>query len=414
MSIQTQPVVLPMDTSSIPDIENVDSLAAKTSVENESCLETKAADSTIASDESCPQTKAADSTISVDESCPQTKAADSVTCGDGGLLGTENPSAEEVVSPSVDSNVDVSAGVVGATGAGRMLYVRSIITGRMPDIIASSSLYTVQLMGGVPGWEQLFITAGRSGILNFLQHALEENERRAILSGSILIPAPKLIFEGLRRTSMNKVKVVIVGQDPYPGKFPSDGTLHACGVPFAISKLKADLDVGPKSASGRKIPTLRSKSAATSTAAATPGSKLDFVPGSLKNILTEAGGQHGKASTDYDLRHWSDQGVLLLNSSLTLYPESSQNPNIWTPFICTLLRMLTTINRKIVYVLVGKSAKYYDSVLSDALSMEFPVLVMHTAHPSNRNANGKGFVGSGVFTNVNLLLRAMGEVPIDW
>ena len=165
-----------------------------------------------------------------------------------------------------------------------------------------------------------------------------------------------------------EIRVLIVGQDPYP----TEG--HAIGLSFAV-----DVNVKP-------------------------------LPRSLKNILIELKEDLGKSvSSEGDLSKWSGQGVLLLNRHLTTdAADAGAHADLgWGAFTDMAIRALNRKRgRSLVAILWGNQAQQLAPVLCDAH-------VIASAHPSPLSAR-RGFFGSKPFSKANAALIAAGEPPIDW
>jgi len=196
--------------------------------------------------------------------------------------------------------------------------------------------------------------------------ALEIFLSSQMTGGVQILPEPHNIFRALR-LPLNQVKVVIIGQDPYP----TPG--HAVGLAFSVST-----DVRP-------------------------------LPRSLSNIFTELQSDVGCDRPDSgELSMWSDQGVLLLNRVLTVSAGNagSNRGRGWEAFTACLVRFLVRNNPSVVAVLWGKDAQQFESA--------FPVgQVILSAHPSPLSAS-KGFFGSKPFSTANELLKSKGVAPISW
>lgn len=178
-------------------------------------------------------------------------------------------------------------------------------------------------------------------------------------------------FRGLRPED---VRVVIVGQDPYHQ--PN----QAIGVAFGIN------------------------------------SELTTPPPSLKNIVKELNEEGFHLSRDfYDLLHWRDQGVLLINTALTV--ERSK-PNIhakfWKPITENIIKRLSEVNSK-VFVLWGNNAKAMSDLIKkyDETDSEFGHLILTSAHPSPLSAR-KGFFGNNHFNLINEWFERKMLPPINW
>lgn len=189
------------------------------------------------------------------------------------------------------------------------------------------------------------------------------------LSGNIYLPESTDVFRALALTPIDKVKVVILGQDPYP----TPG--HANGLAFSVKE-----DVSP-------------------------------LPPSLKNIFNELVADQ---KCDYPkngvLDKWAEQGVLLLNTSLTVLPRQpgSMSKIGWKCLISDIFIHLINNNPNVVYVLWGNDAKEYAEFLPRGYKK-----VVKSSHPSPLSAH-RGFTGSKPFSKVNRILKKAEIDPIDW
>jgi uracil-DNA glycosylase len=166
---------------------------------------------------------------------------------------------------------------------------------------------------------------------------------------------------------MAQVRVLIVGQDPYP----TPG--HPIGLSFAVQR-----HVRP-------------------------------VPRSLGNIYKELLADVGIPAPEHgDLTAWSDQGVLLLNRVLTVEPgrPASHRGKGWEPITDAAIRALVARGGPLVAVLWGKDAQTLRPLLG-------PTPVIASAHPSPLSAD-RGFFGSRPFSRVNESLAEQGGEPVDW
>ena len=164
---------------------------------------------------------------------------------------------------------------------------------------------------------------------------------------------------------VDKVRVLFLGQDPYP----TDGM--ACGLAFAN----------------------------------TPGTKT---PQSLKNLMKELESDLPGVSATGHLAKWSNQGVMLLNSALTTEIGSSgTHQNLWREFIEEVINTLDKARQgKLVCLCLGLEAKKLASYISMGE-------VVHAPHPSPLSAH-RGFFGSRIYSRVNQALSIQGQEPIDW
>lgn len=179
-------------------------------------------------------------------------------------------------------------------------------------------------------------------------------------------PAPEHLFRALELTPRDRVRVIILGQDPYhtPGR--------ATGLAFSFPPGTPPRD-------------------------------------SLKNILTEVATDIGQAHPSGDLTGWAKQGVLLLNTALSV-PIGRANGHKtigWAPLIQQILQATASDGPR-AFLLWGKPAQALCTSLNrkDHLFLEAP-------HPSPLSAY-RGFFGSRPFSQTNHWLKAQGESPIDW
>lgn len=191
--------------------------------------------------------------------------------------------------------------------------------------------------------------------------ALAEFVRSEYRSGEVYPPAG-LIFNAFARTPFEKVKVVILGQDPYhePGQ--------AQGLAFYVP------------------PAVRT-------------------PPSLRNIAKEL----GKNSIP-DLLSWTDQGVLLLNATLTVaaHRAGSHQGKGWETFTDAVVKALNDRRDNLVFILWGAYARKKGAFLDRSRHC-----VIESAHPSPLSAHN-GFFGSRPFSRANEYLSANGIAPVEW
>ncbi len=183
--------------------------------------------------------------------------------------------------------------------------------------------------------------------------------------GPVFPPVPR-IFAALERTQPENTRVVILGQDPYhtPGK--------ADGLAFSI----------PQGFGGR----------------------LD----SLGNILKEIESDLGVERTRTELGDWADQGVLLLNTALTV-PQGKAKAHAklgWQHLVAEVLDHLSQAPR--AYLLWGNPAQKAAKDVDPATNLK-----IETAHPSPLSVH-RGFFGARPFSQTNAWLRSIGQAPINW
>lgn len=190
--------------------------------------------------------------------------------------------------------------------------------------------------------------------------------RAEIAAGRTYLPAGANVLRAFTHP-FDGVRVLIVGQDPYP----TPG--HAVGLSFSVS------------------PQTRP------------------IPRSLQNIYKEYCADLGHpAPSTGDLSPWADQGVLLLNRVLTVAPGSpgSHRGKGWETVTEQAIRALVARDAPLVAILWGRDAANLEPMLGDV-----PCIV--SAHPSPMSAD-RGFFGSRPFSRANALLDELGEAPVDW
>jgi len=200
----------------------------------------------------------------------------------------------------------------------------------------------------------------------FLQVVTHLKTERA--TGTLLYPPGSLIFNAFDKTPFDKLKAVIIGQDPY------HGTGQAMGLSFSVPD-----GIAP--------------------------------PPSLINIYKELNKDIGmKVPSTGNLTKWAEQGVLLLNAVLTVRAnEPASHSKIgWMEFTDAVIRKISEEKNGIVFLLWGKFAQD-----KQALIDETKHFVLKAAHPSPFSANN-GFFGCKHFSRTNELLMKQGLDPIDW
>ena len=205
-----------------------------------------------------------------------------------------------------------------------------------------------------PDWYEFFHTQSLQGYWQKIEKNLAQVKK--------FYPEPQKIFKIFNSLSPRKIKIVILGQDPYHQKNQADG--------FAFS------------------------------------SRLQKIPASLRNIYQEL--FKNKTPTHADLSSWVEQGVFLLNSILTVEeskPLSHQNFG-WQEFSKNVLYYLNKEPK--CFLLWGKNAIKYEKYLQNQQH-----LILKTTHPSPLSAY-RGFLGCNHFQQANLWLKNNQQKPIFW
>ena len=182
-----------------------------------------------------------------------------------------------------------------------------------------------------------------------------------------LFPEKGKIFAAINKTEFDKVKIIILGQDPY------HGINQANGIAFSVND---------------KTPS----------------------PPSLKNIFKELSSDLNKDTNNVKLNNWAKQGVLLLNSILTVRedePCSHQNKG-WEIFTDKIVESLANKRQNLIFIIWGAKAK--EKIKSINLSNHY---VLESSHPSPLSSY-RGFFGCRHFSKSNKILRSLNKKEIQW
>ncbi|MEG2476048.1 MAG: uracil-DNA glycosylase [Malacoplasma sp.] len=191
------------------------------------------------------------------------------------------------------------------------------------------------------------------------------NDLERLYKSKNIYPSIEKIFHALSFFDFEKTKVLILGQDPYH----IDGMAH--GLAFSTT--------------------------------------LNIVPKSLQNIFKEIYNSTGVVRKNPNLTDWAEQGVLLLNSILTVEahkPLSHKNIG-WEIFTKNLIEFLDSTNKNIIYLLMGNKSIYYSQFIKNSK------FIFETSHPSPFSCY-VNFYGSNVFEKINDVLRTINTTPIKW
>jgi len=212
-------------------------------------------------------------------------------------------------------------------------------------------------------WKQVLSDEFEAQYFKDLTDFLREEKKNHI----IYPPGPQ-IFSAFNHTPFNKVKVVILGQDPYHGPGQAHGLCFS--VPEGIDR-----------------------------------------PPSLVNIFKEIQSDLGiSVPSSGNLTNWTRQGVLLVNAILTVRantPTSHQNKG-WEKFTDAVIRNLSDKRKNLVFLLWGNYAQAKESLIDGNRHH-----ILKAAHPSPLSAS-RGFFGCRHFSRTNEILQELGLNPIDW
>ena len=191
---------------------------------------------------------------------------------------------------------------------------------------------------------------------------------RKLYKTKVVYPDPKKVFNAFDSTPFNKVKVVIIGQDPYHGA----GQAH--GLCFSVEK-------------DTKIPP------------------------TLRNIYKELNSDLNiSIPTTGNLQSWADQGVLMLNTVLTVEANQANSHKElgWEKFTKAAIKVVSKELENVVFILWGKQAQSFSTILNENAHY-----ILSSVHPSPLSAHN-GFFGCKHFSKANDYLIKQDKTPIDW
>lgn len=211
------------------------------------------------------------------------------------------------------------------------------------------------------------------------------------LEGREYYPRRSNIFRAFDLTLPSQLKVIMIGQDPYP-------QLQTRSSRSSGLSSQSEMSRGGEP---------RAQGLAFSV------SRQDTIPHSLRVMFEELERTHPQFTwpSHGNLEKWAQQGILLLNYSLTVSPgEAGSHGDLWRQFLITLIGYLNQLsdscytNRKLIYVLLGGKAQSLARYISPQS------IIIRVAHPAAR----EGFIGSNVFDEIDQALIQQGQLPIDW
>lgn len=187
-------------------------------------------------------------------------------------------------------------------------------------------------------------------------------------------PEQKNVFKAFQLTPYEKVKVVFLGLDPYIRKDQATGL--SFGVELSENMMK--------------------------------------VPPSLKTIIKELESDLDTLCLefDYSLEGWAKQGVLMLNTSLTVVEgQTNSHLQMWQPFTLEVIDAINDMNQNVIFILLGNTAQSYEKYLDPESTR-----IIKAPHPAaEAYAGGKaGFYGSKIFSKCNSMLYMLEKEEINW
>ena len=205
------------------------------------------------------------------------------------------------------------------------------------------------------GWDRMLSPFINGLDFDYIVNQLVE----CVNAGKRFTPKFKNIFNAFKECPYDDIKVVIVGQDPYPQIGVADGIAFSCSIKGTAEK-------------------------------------------SLQYINRALGTEHT------DLRCWSNQGVLLINTALTVEINSiGSHYNLWKPFTNYLFDNINRVNPDTVFILMGKKAQEWKVLLPNCKILE-------CAHPASAAYRGGEWDCNDVFNKANDLLKKQDKTCINW
>jgi len=212
------------------------------------------------------------------------------------------------------------------------------------------------------GWNKLRTFLLSSDMDDILEALVKEVEQ-----GKRFTPPVKSLFTALEKCPLDNVKVVIIGQDPYPQLGVADGIAFSCSNTGKIEK------------------------------------SLQYMHNSIVETV------NGEYVGSPDLSPWAEQGVLLLNSALTTtIGKPGTHQELWQPFVAYLLDILTHYKDGLVYVFLGRKAQEFADMVPDT---NYKIMV---SHPASAAYNGSKWDCNDMWNQINNYLDEKGQQPISW
>ncbi|MBC2389231.1 uracil-DNA glycosylase [Listeria booriae] len=212
-------------------------------------------------------------------------------------------------------------------------------------------------------WQELLQAEQEKPYFKALQDFIDEE-----YATTTIYPPREAIYHALDLTSYADTKVVILGQDPYHG--PN----QAHGLSFSVASSEAKF------------------------------------PPSVRNMFKELDSDLGISRTDINLTDWAQQGVLLLNTVLTVQAgkAASHRKKGWEQFTDAVIKLLNEKEDQVIFVLWGGDAKKKQALITNPQHK-----VITAVHPSPLSAYN-GFFGSKPYSQINHYLEEDGKMPISW
>ena len=215
---------------------------------------------------------------------------------------------------------------------------------------------------GESGWDKVFNNFADSMRFDILMENLKKE-----YNGEGVTPKTDQMFRAFKECPYNDLKVIMIGQDPYPTPGVADGIAFSC----------------------------------SNTGKVQPSLKVMFKE--LEKVYPDG------YTWDPDLKRWSNQGVLMLNTALTTTPgKIGKHYNIWKPFTQHLLTQLVMEKTGLIYVFMGSAAKEWSKIIPEENYQMF------CYHPASASYNGGEWESNDIFIRINQILQNNHGESINW
>lgn len=220
------------------------------------------------------------------------------------------------------------------------------------------------------GWASLLRAHLRSSdFMDIVDFLVRENQK-----GRRFTPALKQLFRAFEECPLDKTKVIMIGQDPYPQPLVADG------VAFSCSNTKK------------------------------PEASLRYILKAVEKTVSEEDRAIVEDDIKFDLSRWSQQGILMLNSALTTeVGKVGKHVEVWKPFMEYLIDTLNFQQSGLIWVLMGKQAQQYESLIGDH---HYVIKSTHPAYAAYMKQND--WDCSDIFNKINLKLVENKQEKILW
>ena len=222
-------------------------------------------------------------------------------------------------------------------------------------------------------WKDFFIKEMGEDYFKDIETKFKESSKKTLIH-----PRKKQIFRAFHLTPLSKIKVIILGQDPYPGQCKKTKKPFANGLAFSVNKSCS-------------------------------------IPMSLRNMYKELDRVGIKPPKTGELEPWAKQGVFLINTQLSVEQGNANSHKFWNKFTDNVIKYISSLNKNLVFVLMGGNALKKYKLIKKNKNTKLVI----TSHPSPLShkrtlKSYPSFTGSDIFLNINKKLKELGQESINW